>query len=195
MIIEGVVTSRTAEGRCHAAAMGPVLQDDAPGSFLLRPFRATQTLVNLTEHREGVFHIVDDVLVIAELVTGGQLPKEELVPASAIEGWIWPRACQAWEFRVERIAEGDELRASLSCQVVREHTLKPFRGFNRAAHALLELAIAVTRLHLLPSDEVHRHLEWAETLTAKTGGQRERRALELLRSAINQWSTSRTDKR
>ncbi len=189
MIIEGLVTTCDPTGRCHAAAMGPIVEEGSADQFVLRPFRDTRTAAYLANHPAGVFHIVDDALVIATVVTGGELPADELAPATAVRGWVWQDACEAWEFVVEREEPGDELRASLFCRVVHAQRLRPFRGFNRARHALLELAIAVTRLHLLPSEEVQSCLAVAERLTAKTGGPREREALELLRSTIHQWNS------
>ena len=184
MVIEGLLITRSSNGQPHAAAMGPVVREERADWFELRPFRDTRTLANLQRCAEGVFHIVDDVLVLARVVTGQPLEEHELRTAQEVHGWIWQGACSAWEFRVAGESAGTELRAAIRCRILRRHHLKPFVGFNRARHALLELAITVTRLHLLPSDEIRTALAEAERLTQKTGGPRERAALQLLQRTI-----------
>ncbi|MFM9024234.1 MAG: hypothetical protein ACKON7_02655, partial [Planctomycetaceae bacterium] len=63
---------------------------------------------------------------------------------------------------------------------VAEHAGRSFLGFNRAAHAVVEGCILVTRLHLLGVAEVMRRLADLEPLVEKTGGPREREAYELV---------------
>jgi hypothetical protein len=66
--------------------------------------------------------------------------------------------------------------------VVAEHAGRPFLGFSRAAHAVVEGSILLSRLHLLGAAEVGRRLADLAPLVEKTGGDRERRAFALLES-------------
>ena len=58
---------------------------------------------------------------------------------------------------------------------------RPFFGFNRAKHAVLEAAILATRIGILPDDEIRREMERLAIPVEKTAGQQERRAFEFLR--------------
>ncbi len=64
------------------------------------------------------------------------------------------------------------------------HEGRPFLGFNRARHAVLEGAILVTRLHLLGSEEVGRQFRDLSVIVGKTGGPREHEAWRLLEERV-----------
>ena len=49
----------------------------------------------------------------------------------------------------------------------------PFQGFNRAQAAILEAAILVSRLHMLPRDRIERELAYLRSAVEKTAGLRE----------------------
>lgn len=187
MILEGLVTTLDADGRMHVAAMGPAVDDrerqaGAITQLTLRPFGTSHTAANLARHPEGVFHLVDDVLLLARCVAGRLEPPPEARPAEAVRGSVLAPACRAYEFRVTAADTAME-RVRLEARVVREHDLRPFLGFNRAAHAVVEAAILVTRLHLTGPDAVHARMADLEPLVEKTGGDREREAFAILRAA------------
>ena len=189
MILEGLVTTLGADGGMHVAAMGPWVDDDerAAGRIArleLRPFGTSQTAANLARHPEGVFHLVDDPLLVARVVVGRVDPPPEAVPAERVRGSVLAAACRAYEFRVEA-ADASQERVRLEARVLREHDLRPFLGFNRAAHAVVEAAILVTRLHLTGAESVRGRLADLEPLVEKTGGGREREAFAILRAAAD----------
>jgi hypothetical protein len=93
-------------------------------------------------------------------------------------------ACQAWEFIVDAVDDSSE-RTRLDARVVATHMGRPFLGFNRAAHAVVEAAILVTRLHLLGADEVGRRLAELAPLVTKTGGRLEHEAFALLADRVS----------
>ena len=92
-------------------------------------------------------------------------------------------ACRAYEFKVTA-ADTSEERLRLEARVVAVHEGRPFLGFNRARHAVVEGAILVTRLHLLDADEVRRQFRELAVLVEKTGGPREREAFRLLEEKV-----------
>jgi hypothetical protein len=186
MILEGIVTTTDASGGLHLAAMGPEVDEAAVRSgrierLLLKPFATSQTAVHLRRHPEGVFHLTDDVLLLARLVAGRLDTPPPTRPATAIAGHVLADACQAYEFVVESRDDAAE-RLRLEARVVAAHVGRPFVGFNRAAHAVVEAAILVTRLHLLGAEEVSRQIAALAPLVEKTGGEREREAFSLLAS-------------
>src|SRR5436309_10267675 len=69
MILEGIVTTISPEGVLNLAPMGPAV-DEAMNRLLLRPYQTAQTYRNLKAHGEGVFHITDDVLLLAQAAIG-----------------------------------------------------------------------------------------------------------------------------
>jgi hypothetical protein len=186
MILEGLVTTLDADGGLHVAAMGPAIDDDQRAAgrierLVLRPFATSRTAANLARHPEGVFHVTDDVLLLARVVAGRLDRPPEARPAEAIRGHVLAAACRAWEFRIAA-ADLAEARERLEARVAKEHDLRPFLGFNRAAHAVVEAAILVTRLHLTGVATVLRQLDELRPLVDKTGGPREREAFEILRA-------------
>lgn len=184
MILEGLVTTLDSAGRPHVAAMGPSIDEGerAAGSLqtlVLRPFPTSATGANLVRSRAGVFHLSDDVLLLARVVAGALPEPPAMRPATRVAGHLLADACRAYEFEVEAVDDSAE-RLRLSARVVAEHELRPFLGFNRAAHAVVEAAILVTRLHLLEPEAVRRQLADLAVLVEKTGGGREREAFGLL---------------
>ena len=193
MILEGLVTTIGADGGLHVAAMGPHVDDaDAEGfatggtigRLLLRPFPTSQTARNLLASRQGVFHVIDDVLLLARVVTGtlGEPPATRA--ATAVAGRVLEEACRAYEFDVVGVDDAQE-RLRLDARVRAVHEGRPFLGSNRGRHAVVEGAILVTRLHILAPDEVDRRFRELAVLVQKTGGPREHEAFRLLEASVS----------
>ncbi|MEJ2593016.1 MAG: DUF447 family protein, partial [Candidatus Thiodiazotropha sp.] len=87
------------------------------------------------------------------------------------------------EVQLERV-EDDPVRPRLICRPVYETEHRPFRGFNRAQAAVLELAILVSRLHMLPAEKIEREIEYLAIAVEKTAGQREREAWSWLMERV-----------
>lgn len=184
MILEGLVTTIDAAGAMHVAAMGPRVDpgEAAAGRvarLVLRPFGSSRTAAHLAAVPEGVFHVTDDVLLLARVVTETLAAAPAARPATAVRGWVLDDACQAWEFAIGT-ADRADARERLEARVVAEHRGRPFLGFSRAAHAVVEGCILVTRLHLLGPAEVDRRLADLAPLVEKTGGPREHEAFGLV---------------
>jgi len=197
MILEGIVTTISAAGAVNIAPMGPHVEGDAANGewvrFTLRPFRTSQTFANLTAHGEGVLHVSDDVLLLAQSAVGLLDPLPPLQPARKVRGWVLADACRYYEFRVadRRDAGPTEERARFEAEVVQSGRLRDFFGFNRAKHAVVEAAILATRTAFLPLDEIESEYRKLAVLVEKTGGVQERAAFELLRRHVQQTSEPR----
>ena len=188
MILEGLVTTLDAAGGMHVAAMGPCIDDEqraagAIETLVLRPFATSQTAANLARHPEGVFHLTDDALLLARVVAGRLEGPPRARPATHVRGHVLADACRAYEFRIEA-ADGAGERPRLVARVAAEHDLRPFLGFNRAAHAVVEAAILVTRLHLTGAAAVRQRLDDLQPLVDKTGGPRDQEAFAILRDVV-----------
>jgi len=176
-ILEGLVVSVDEAGRPNVAPMGPRV-DRGITRLVLRPFRSAQTFHNLLATRHGVFHVTDDVLLLAQAAVGELEPP----PLVRVSGHPCPRladCCRWMAFVVEQLDESQE-RATLVCRVTKRGEVRPFFGFNRAKHAVLEAAILATRIGILPADEIRREFSRLAVLVEKTAGCQERQAFEYL---------------
>ncbi|MBI3823259.1 MAG: DUF447 family protein [Planctomycetes bacterium] len=182
MILEGIVTTQSAAGEINIAPMGPRV-DAEMRRFLLRPFNTSQTYRNLREHGEGVFHVTDDVLLLARSAVGQLVELPPMFPAQAVRGWVLRDACRAYEFRVRNIDDREE-RVSIEVEVVHHGTLHEFFGFNRAKHAVVEAAILATRTDFLPMAEIDAEYRKLGAIVQKTGGEQEKTAFEFLRAYV-----------
>ncbi len=178
MILEGVVTSQNPLGELNVAPMGPIVEPDMQ-RFVLRPFQTSTTYQNLKQHRFGVLHVVDDVLLIARAAIGRLAEEPATFPALRIPGRVLTGACRWYEFHVETI---DDSQQRTRIEAVVEYTgrLRDSFGFNRAKHAVIEAAILATRIHLLPPDEITDQFVRLQTAVEKTAGPEELTAFQLL---------------
>lgn len=187
MILEGIVTTLNADGSTHISPMGPEV-DRGVTRLRLRPFQSSTTYQNLKRTGEGVFHVVDDVELLAHAAVGQFDRLPSMRPARAISGQILADACRWYAFRV--VDRQDESpRATLDCQIVDQQRMRDSWGFNRAKHAVLEAAILATRIDLLPAAEIDRQFAQLTPLVEKTAGDQERRAFEFLRQYVQNRTT------
>src|SRR5436305_206661 len=182
MILEGMVTTVSPEGRVNIAPMGPRV-DAAMARLLLRPFPTSQTYRNLKAHGEGVLHVTDDVLLLARAALGPVEPPPALFPAARVSGFVLQDACRYYEFRVRSLDEREE-RVRIEVDVVHSGRLRDFFGFNRAKHAVVEAAILATRTDFLPLEEIEAEYRKLGVLVDKTGGPQEQQAFAFLREHI-----------
>jgi hypothetical protein len=129
----------------------------------------------------AVANYTDDVRVFAGCLTG-----RKDWPTTPLDGFPVPRLAAALAhsvLRVESIAE-DELRPRHFCRVVAEETHAPFTGMNRARAAVLELAILVSRLSMLPRDKIEAEIAYLAIAIEKTAGPEEREAWDWLMERV-----------
>lgn len=178
MIRECVVTTISREGRPHLAPLGLI---EEPGGWIAAPFVPSTTLDNLRAVPQLVANYVDDVRVIAGCLTGRR--DWPLEPAARIAPPRLRTAIAHAELGVVRV-EANEQRPRFHCRVLYRATHAPFAGFNRAQGAVVELAILVSRLHMLPREKVEREIGYLTIAVEKTAGPAEREAWEWLMEAV-----------
>ncbi|MFV0446752.1 MAG: DUF447 domain-containing protein [Planctomycetaceae bacterium] len=186
MILEGLTTTREADGSINVAPLGPIVGSDFR-TLTFRPFPGSRSYDNLQRTRCGVFHVVDDVLLLVQ--TALDLPHGplEFRPATAVEGAVLWDCCRWYEFVVRSIDESGD-RPVMAADVVYHARLRDSFGFNRAKHAVIEAVIAATRLQFLTSEQIAAELQRARVPVQKTGGETERRALQLVQSFVREHS-------
>jgi hypothetical protein len=179
MIRETVVTTISAAGRPHIAPLGLI---EEPGGFIIAPFHPSTTLDNLRAIPFAVANYTDDVRVIAGCLTGRRdfpLTPSLRVPPPRLRDTL------AHAELVVVSVEEHEQRPRFHCRVLHQAMHAPFRGFNRAQAAVLEAAILVSRLSMLPREKVEREVEYLRIAIGKTAGPGEQEAWDWLMEAID----------
>jgi uncharacterized protein len=185
VILEGIVTTMSHDDVLNIAPMGPRLGPDlSMEQFELRPYRTSMTFQNLKSRGEGVFHITDDVLLLAQTAIGMAVdPLPEVRPAGVVTGWILARACRYYEFRTLEFDDKAD-RARIVVETVADGRIRDFLGFNRARHAVVEAAILATRTAFLPRNEILSEFQKLSVIVSKTGGPVEDSAFRLLQEHV-----------
>lgn len=182
MIFETVVSTVSPAGEVHLAPMGVRYEGEGDAAVVvLMPFKPSTTLDNILATRRAVLNLTDDVRVFAGCVTG----RREW-PTVALEGFDGRRLedVLAW---VELTLGGDQddaLRPTLHMHRGREGVRGAFRGFNRAQAAVIEGAVLVSRLGMLPREKVETEMDYLQIAIDKTAGERELEAWDWLYEAV-----------
>ena len=191
MILEGIVTTLNAQESVNVAPMGPDVPDaGALDRFVLRPYRSSTTYANLKARGEGVLHVTDDVLLLAQTAIGVTPdPFPAVRPASKVDGAILSDACRFYEFRVIELDDRED-RTRIVAETVAQGRHRDFFGFNRAKHAVLEAAILATRTAWLPVRDLLLEFRKREILLQKTGGSSELEPFTLLQNYLREAAKS-----
>ena len=182
MIFETVVSTLSPAGALHLAPMGVRYEGEGEDArVILMPFKPSKTLDNILATRCAVLNLTDDVRVFAGCVTG----RREW-PTLALEGFNGRRLQDALA-HVELTLTGDHddaLRPTLHMRRGREGVHRAFPGFNRAQAAVIEGAVLVSRLGMLPRDKVETEMDYLQIAIDKTAGPREQEAWDWLYAAV-----------
>ena len=188
-IVETIVTTTSADGEAHIAPLGLIAEGER---WVIAPFRPSRTLDNLNEVPFAVASHTDDVRVFAGCLTGRKSWPTRA--ADKVQGVVLESSVSHWELAVDEITEHD-VRPRFACRIVHEASHRPWEGFNRAQGAVLECAVLVSRLKMLPPEKIEAELEYLEIAVSKTAGPREQEAWGWLMARIDAWRAERADAR
>jgi hypothetical protein len=190
LILEGIIVTVDSSGQPNIAPMGPSVTRDL-SRLVLRPFQSSQTYQNVKSTGAAVFHITDDVLLLAHAAIGS-MPGASLM---SIGDFPCPRLSDTCRWLALRVATLDDSsqRTQIGCDIVQVGEVRPFFGFNRAKHAVLEAAILATRIGILPDVEIQEQLQRLSAPVQKTAGSQERAAFTLLQDYIHSRLQSSAD--
>lgn len=169
-IRETIITTADRNGTVHIAPIGIISERDG---WVIAPFRPSVTLDNLGEVPFAVANYADDVRIFAGCLTGRRDWPTLPVPGSPV-----PRLANALAHSVLEVVDisDDGIRPRHFCRVASEATHAPFTGFNRAKSAVLELAILVSRLGMLPREKIDMEIDYLSIAIEKTAGPDEKEA-------------------
>jgi len=178
LIRECIVTTADAAGRPHIAPLGIIADGDG---WIIAPFHPSTTLDNLRAVPFAVANYTDDVRIFAGCLTG----RSEWPTVAATQVPV-PRLAAALahaELAVTRVTH-DVQRPRFHCAIVHHASHAPFEGFNRAKAAVVEAAILVSRLHLLPREKIDAELAYLRIAVEKTAGPDEQQAWDWLMEKV-----------
>ncbi|MBC8740100.1 hypothetical protein OKW30_005386 [Paraburkholderia sp. Clong3] len=188
MIHETIVTTAACDGRPHIAPMGARSEGER---IILAPFRPSVTLDNVIATRAAVLNFTTDVRIFAGCVThcatDWPTVAASRVPSVRLAGSLAHAELELDELR------DDAERPVLVMKCVHRENHAPFAGFNRAQSAVVEGAILVSRLFMLPADKVDREMAYLQIAIDKTAGDNERTAWSWLVAAIARYRASLAD--
>lgn len=179
MIFESIVTTISAEGAVHIAPLGVHTHERG---FVIAPFRPSRTLENISATRCAVINACDDVRVFAGCLTGRKDWATE--PAQHIRAPRLSAAIAHQEVEVVSVENADSERPRFICEVRHRAQHGMFRGFNRAQAAVVEAAILVSRLHMLPAEKIDVEMAYLQIAIDKTAGDAEHEAWGWLQEKI-----------
>jgi hypothetical protein len=184
MIFETIITSMDLAGKPHVTPFGVRHENE---NIIISPYKPSTTLANILATKRAVMNLTDDVRVFA-----GAVCKKQNLPALQTNGPDHPLSNSLHEFDSPCIHAGyrladclahvelellevrdDATRPELIMKKVAEFNHKPFAGFNRAQAAVIELAVLVSRLHMLPREKIQTELQYLQIAIDKTAGERE----------------------
>jgi hypothetical protein len=178
MIRETILTTVSGEGRVHIAPIGIIAEGEG---WIIAPFRPSTTLDNLLAVPFAVANYSDDVRIFAGCLTGRPswpTTASDIVPVPRLAGTLAHA-----ELAVTDVIEHEQ-RPRFHCAVVHQRSHAPFAGFNRAKAAVVEAAILVSRLDLLPREKVEAEIAYLATAIEKTAGAEEAEAWAWLMEAV-----------
>ena len=182
MILESLVTTISPTGLINVAPMGPVTNQRLD-RFTLRPFRPSTTHDNLKHSRSAVIHVSDDVTIFARAVMGRLSPPPPTFPILDGRCAVLKDCCRYFAVEIEDWIE-DSLRPTLHCRIIACGEVRPFFGFNRAKHAVIESAILATRTHLIPAQAIDAQLAQLQSQVDKTACPEDAQAFAELKAYI-----------
>jgi hypothetical protein len=168
VIYETIVTTVDADNHPHIAPFGV---SEKNGLIVVAPFHPSKTLDNLLVSRNAVLNLTDDVRIFAGMVTGRRRTWP-MHKAHKISGFVLDAALAHRELSLVEVKE-HATRPEFYLRVEHEVNHMPFRGFNRAQAAVIELSVLVSRLHILPMEKIEAELVYLNIAIGKTSGERE----------------------
>ena len=169
MIHEVIITTISNKGIVHIAPMGIRFIDK---QVVISPFKPSTTLNNITENNIATINFIDDVRVFAGIVSRHKKDWElsartdlEIVPNLTLTNTFYNVVVNEYQ--------EDDKRPNIICDIKNSAIIKPFLGFNRAQFSVIEAAVLLSRLGMIPMEKIDREIEYLKIGIDKTAGPHE----------------------
>ena len=169
MIHEVIVTTISNEDIVHIAPMGIRFIDK---QVVISPFKPSTTLNNITENNIATINFIDDVRVFAGIVSRHKKDWElsartdlEIVPNLTLTNTFYNVVVNEYQ--------EDDKCPNIICDIKNSAVIKPFLGFNRAQFSVIEAAVLLSRLGMIPMEKIDREIEYLKIGIDKTAGPHE----------------------
>lgn len=175
-IDEIILITECEDGSPHIAPFGIRERD---GLILIAPFKPSTSLTNMLAGRPVTLNTTDDVRVFAGALTG----RRSWPVSKQDDAIVLSSALSYQRLKLVKV-EDDEVRPNLYFEVLKQSNLKPFRGYNRAQAAVIELCVLVSRLSRLPIEKIEAEMSYLQIAIDKTAGEQEFEAWTWLLEAV-----------
>ncbi|MES2580441.1 MAG: DUF447 domain-containing protein [Pseudomonadota bacterium] len=186
MIFETIITTINTKGIPHVTPFGVRYEDE---NIVISPYKPSTTLTNILATKNAVMNLTDDVRVFAAALTNRQA--WQLLKANHINGFRLANCLEHVELALIEVRD-DGVRPQLIMQKIETQHHQAFNGFNRAQAAVIELAVLVSRLHLLPIEKIQAEMQYLQMAIDKTAGENELLAWGWLVEKVNQFYATQT---
>jgi uncharacterized protein len=186
MICETIITTIDTAGIPHVTPFGVRYEGE---NIVISPYKPSTTLTNILTTKNAVMNLTDDVRVFAAALTNRQA--WQLLKANQINGFRLANCLEHLELALIEVRD-DAVRPQLILQKIQTQHHQAFKGFNRAQAAVIELAVLVSRLHLLPIEKVQAEMQYLQIAIDKTAGENELLAWAWLVEKVNQFYAAQT---
>ena len=183
MIHEVIVTTISKTDIVHIAPMGIRFLDQ---QIIISPFKPSQTLDNILDNNIATINFIDDVRVFAGIVSRYKNDWELSDRTSSEKVPNLLNTNTFYNVAVSKFRD-DEKRPDIICDVKDTGVLKPFLGFNRAQFSVIEAAVLISRLGMIPMEKINQEIDYLKIGIDKTAGPREHEAWDWIQKKISSY--------
>ena len=180
MIRESIVITADLKNKPHVTPMGITYDKN---KLIISPFIPSKTYLNLKENPYAVINFTDDVNIFVDALLGKSNFK--IKSTKEIKSFYLENALSYVEVKVTKFIE-NKIRPKFECKILKETSLGSFKGFNRAQLSVIEAAILVSRIKILPVTKIKKEINYLKIAVDKTAGKKEKIAWTKLIKKINQ---------
>ena len=179
MIRESIVITTDLKNKPHVTPMGIIYDKN---KLIISPFIPSKTYLNLKENPYAAINFTDDVNIFVDALLGKSNFK--IKSTKEIKSFYLENALSYVEVKVTKFIE-NKIRPKFECKILKETSLGSFKGFNRAQLSVIEAAILVSRIKILPVTKIKREINYLKIAVDKTAGKKEKIAWTKLIKKIN----------
>ena len=179
MIRESIVITTDLKKKPHVVPMGITFNKK---KLFISPFIPSKTYLNLKANPYAVINFTDDVNIFVDALLGKKNFKMQ--STKKIKSFYLKNALSYIEVKVTKFIE-NKIRPKFECKILKETSIDSFKGFNRAQLSVIEAAILVSRIDILPKEKIKKEINYLQIAIDKTAGKNEKIAWKKLIKKIN----------